>query len=163
MRSLLLVALLILPLAAAHVTEAPHNETDAQVCGPSEPGAEGGWRFAVVLIAGIGVIALVVHAEVPWKPVLLVLATVLLIGGMWMLWVDLEINRDTVHFGEPGSTHEHADFQVMINNQIVDLTDERYLSVKGNLHSDYVHMHHIDNVVHSHATNVTLGVFLQEH
>lgn len=154
-----MLAILLVPLAAAHETGVPHEEP--QVCGPSEPGAEGDWLFLIPLAAGIGLLLLTQLTAVPFKSLLALLALLFLIGGMWVLWVDLEINQDTIRFGAPGSAHLHADFQLMLNNQIVDLTDERYLSIQGQMLSDYVHLHHVDSVVHVHAENVTWRYFFK--
>lgn len=54
-----------------------------------------------------------------------------------------------------GSTHEHADFKVYINGEMLNLSQEKYM-----VRSKYVHIEDMDgNVIHKHATGITLGYF----
>ncbi len=58
--------------------------------------------------------------------------------------------------------HVHADFVVVINDQRINLSEEKYQSsVRQVLHKN-VHLHDgDDHVVHRHAEGITYGEFLQ--
>jgi hypothetical protein len=49
----------------------------------------------------------------------------------------------------------------MVNNQLVDFSDERYLTTLERQNSRYVHLHDPDNVVHVHASGVTWEYFFR--
>lgn len=57
--------------------------------------------------------------------------------------------------GPPGSAHEHADIKVYVDGRSVDFSQQKYL-----VRSDYVHFEGgpgLGDVIHVHATDVTLG------
>jgi hypothetical protein len=59
-------------------------------------------------------------------------------------------------FGALGSAHEHAAFLVKINGKNIDFSIPKY-----QVQSDYIHVENGDGTtLHRHATNVTLGDFL---
>ncbi|MFA4906878.1 MAG: hypothetical protein WC602_01260 [archaeon] len=61
------------------------------------------------------------------------------------------------NLGAVGSQHIHADFKLYINGNAVGLSQQKY-----QLRSKYVHMENGDgDIVHVHATGVTLDYFLR--
>lgn len=64
-------------------------------------------------------------------------------------------------FSEPEKVHVHADFAISINNQTLDLTNDKYQSSgESEKHAD-IHLHDgDDHVVHRHADGVTFVDFL---
>ncbi len=57
--------------------------------------------------------------------------------------------------------HVHSDFMIYINDQQIDLTDEKYQSSTNQILHKNVHLHDgEDNVVHRHAEGVTFSEFL---
>ncbi|MEK6943518.1 MAG: hypothetical protein AABX00_05635 [Nanoarchaeota archaeon] len=70
-----------------------------------------------------------------------------------------EMNKDIVDFrlmsgiGALRSTHEHADIKVYINGQAIDFSQPEY-----QLAARYVHFEEgVGDVIHIHATGITLG------
>ena len=70
-----------------------------------------------------------------------------------------EMHKDIADFhlmsgiGPLRSTHEHADIKVYINNQAIDFSQQKY-----QLAARYTHFEEgIGDVVHIHATGITLG------
>lgn len=58
--------------------------------------------------------------------------------------------------GALGSIHEHADFKMYINGQAFDLSQQKY-----QVRVQFVHVEEgIGEVIHSHASGITLGHFL---
>lgn len=59
------------------------------------------------------------------------------------------------------SFHVHAGFLVIVDDKKVDLTDDKYMSVKGSVLSENVHLHdNKDEIIHFHAPGITLKTFL---
>lgn len=59
--------------------------------------------------------------------------------------------------GQVGSTHEHIDFKVYIDNKEIDFAKQEYM-VKAR----YVHIESMDDdVIHKHATGVTMADFIK--
>lgn len=74
------------------------------------------------------------------------------IFGLYQVFTSQEI-------GPPGSAHEHVDFKVYVNGESIDFSQQKYL-----VRSEYVHVEGglgIGDVIHKHATGVTLGFFFQ--
>ncbi len=62
----------------------------------------------------------------------------------------------TASIGPIGSTHEHVDFKVYINGETIDFSQSKY-----QLRSGYVHVEGGEgDLVHKHATGVTMAYFL---
>lgn len=59
--------------------------------------------------------------------------------------------------GPLGSTHEHADFKVYINGQILNFAHPEYM-----VKNQFVHIEDMNGVIiHKHATGITLGYFFK--
>ena len=57
--------------------------------------------------------------------------------------------------------HVHADFLIIANEEKIDLTDDKYMSVADRILHPGVHLHdNNDNVIHFHAPNISLVDFL---
>lgn len=57
--------------------------------------------------------------------------------------------------------HTHADFQIVINDQVLDLSAPEYMSTAEKILAPHVHLHDGDgSVVHYHAEEVTFASFL---
>lgn len=65
-------------------------------------------------------------------------------------------SSSTQHLGPLGSTHEHAQFTVVLDGQRINFAQPRY-----QLRSQYVHFEGGDgSTIHKHATGVTIGYSL---
>ncbi|MFA4820064.1 MAG: hypothetical protein WC613_03860 [Candidatus Aenigmatarchaeota archaeon] len=65
-------------------------------------------------------------------------------------------NSGSVNLGPVGSTHIHQDFKMYVSGQMVDFSQPKY-----QLRSSLVHFENGDgNVIHTHATGMTLGYML---
>jgi hypothetical protein len=59
--------------------------------------------------------------------------------------------------GKLGSAHEHVDFKVYLEGKAVDFSKPQY-----QLRSKYIHLENNDgDVIHVHATGITLGFFFK--
>ena len=75
--------------------------------------------------------------------ILLIIITLLLAGC------------STSKIGSLGSAHEHADFKVYINGEELNFSQLMYM-----VRSQYVHVENMDgNIIHNHATGITIGYF----
>ncbi len=171
MKWIVLLAIMLLPLAAAHTAEDPnstthdHEELVDQCMGYDPVDDQNTYISVTLLLLGSGLIIsnffLKKKKQKITKLVLLGVGLLLvIISGIWAM-LFLELNRESLSYGMPGSAHEHADFQLAINNQLVDFTNDYYLSYLGHERSRYVHLHEPDNVVHKHSTGVTWGYFFE--
>ncbi len=62
-----------------------------------------------------------------------------------------------IPLGPPGSVHTHQDFRVYIDGKAIDFSQPRY-----QVRSQYVHVEDSDgDLLHTHATGVTFGMFLK--
>ena len=76
---------------------------------------------------------------------------------MKYLFLSLFLVACSFVLGPVGSTHEHADFAVYINNERINFALPGYM-----LKSDYVHLENMGgDKIHKHATGVTLGYFFK--
>ncbi len=58
--------------------------------------------------------------------------------------------------------HIHADIAIYLNGQKVNLAQEKYMSDANHALNPFTHLHDMDgNVVHVHARNVSMGMFLE--
>jgi len=86
--------------------------------------------------------------------VILLLILVLALGGalarIFGLWGGGEL-------GAPGSTHTHQDFKVYLLGEPVDFSQPKY-----QLRSEYIHTEDGNgDLIHTHATGATLGLFFE--
>jgi len=63
--------------------------------------------------------------------------------------------------GVVDGVHEHADFAVFVHGMRYNFSQEKFMSDEGAL-SPFVHLHDMDgDVLHKHASGVTLGYFFE--
>ncbi len=61
-----------------------------------------------------------------------------------------------------GDVHNHADFKVYLNNTPLNFAQEKYMSTKDKLISNFVHLHDMDGeVIHQHMSGITLKDFFE--
>src|SRR3990167_6820805 len=66
------------------------------------------------------------------------------------------VNLGSVNLGSVGSTRTHQDFKMYVNGQMVDFSQPKY-----QLRSNLVHFEESNgNVIHTHATGMTVGYML---
>src|SRR3989338_2351159 len=77
-------------------------------------------------------------------------------GGYFLLGSTSSNNLGSVNLGSVGSTHTHQDFKMYVNGQMVDFSQQKY-----QLRSNLVHFEESNgNVIHTHATGMTVGYML---
>ena len=77
-------------------------------------------------------------------------------GGYFLLGSTSSNNLRSVNLGSVGSTHTHQDFKMYVNGQMVDFSQPKY-----QLRSNLVHFEESNgNVIHTHATGMTVGYML---
>ena len=77
-------------------------------------------------------------------------------GGYFLLGSTSSNNLGSVNLGSVGSTHTHQDFKMYVNGQMVDFSQPKY-----QLRSNLVHFEESNgNVIHTHATGMTVGYML---
>jgi len=58
--------------------------------------------------------------------------------------------------------HEHADFMLYINNEAVNLSQEKYMTHEGNVLSNFIHLHDGDGrIIHKHVADIDMGFFFR--
>ena len=83
----------------------------------------------------------------------IVAAGILIFAGIFFL------AQTPVHEDE---FHEHADFKVILDGQVVDFSQYKYMTTETQILSSFVHLHDGDGkVLHTHAKGVTLGLFFE--
>ncbi len=86
------------------------------------------------------------------KPLLYLVVLLIIVGLAWAIyaWVG-----STPRIGPVGSTHIHQDFKVYLDRRQVDFSQSKY-----QVRVPYVHVEGNDgDVIHVHATDVTIGMF----
>ena len=59
-----------------------------------------------------------------------------------------------------GEVHEHADFRMYIHGSLYNFSQEEYMSSEARTLSNFIHLHDEDGeVIHKHASGITLGFF----
>lgn len=87
----------------------------------------------------------------------------LLVGGFltyWFLPEEPSWDQQIINGGSD-EYHTHADFLVVINDEVLDFTQEKYQSRLGTIKDPDVHLH--DNqgdIIHTHAEGVSMNQFL---
>jgi len=82
-------------------------------------------------------------------------------GGLVRQLSDLQVYNNQVQLmtgiGALGSTHLHADVKVYINRQAIDFSQKKY-----QLKNSFIHFEEdIGDVIHTHATGLTVGHMLK--
>ncbi len=91
--------------------------------------------------------------KIPVKYFVYLAIVLVFVGGGYLI---IKSVGTSTSLGSVGSTHEHVDFKVYINGQQIDFSRPRY-----QLRSQYVHVEGgVGEVVHKHATGVTMAYFL---
>ncbi|MDP3741695.1 MAG: hypothetical protein Q8R15_00090 [Candidatus Micrarchaeota archaeon] len=87
------------------------------------------------------------------KPATYLIILLILIGGLSLTY---RWAASTPHIGPVGSTHIHQDFKVYLNGNQLDFSQQKY-----QVRAPYAHVEDNDgDVIHVHATGVTLGMFI---
>ncbi len=64
--------------------------------------------------------------------------------------------------GVVGGIHYHADFALYINGERYNFSQEKYMSMENKSLSNFAHFHDMKgNIIHKHASGITLGFFLE--
>lgn len=83
---------------------------------------------------------------------LVALVIVAALGFVAYNWI-----ASTPRIGPVGSTHIHQDFKVYLDGNAIDFSQQKY-----QVRAPYVHVEDNDgDVIHVHATGVTMGMFLE--
>lgn len=85
----------------------------------------------------------------------LIVAAVVIAGNILL-------EKDSPEIGVVGDLHHHADFALYINGERYDLAQEKYMSTENKSLSNFAHFHDLNgNVIHKHASGITLGFFME--
>jgi hypothetical protein len=170
----LLVLLCLLTSVHAHAADLHENGSNATemlnvTAGAAAPqclpyeASDSGRSHIIIGLLLLGALLLVLQSRYyATKPSMLLFGALFVFGvALTLYWFEVELNTESSKFSNTGVAHDHADFQVMVNNQLVDFTNDVYMSYPGHTLSRYIHLHHIDNVVHVHASGVTWNYFFE--
>ena len=59
-----------------------------------------------------------------------------------------------------GEVHEHAGFNVYLNGEKLNFSQEKYMNVHEDIRGEHVDMHDLNGeIIHKHSSGVTLGIF----
>lgn len=99
------------------------------------------------------------------KVIFLFIALLLAAGIIVFIYsqTDKESDWTEEYTADPSEeVHVHADFAVYINDQMLDFTDDKYQSRLESIKNPDIHLH--DNqgiIIHRHADDITMNMFLQ--
>ena len=86
-----------------------------------------------------------------------IIAVIILVAAGLGLYFYFSMSYVPQGLGAVGSQHIHFDFRLYVNGNAIDLSQQKY-----QLRSQYIHMENGDgDIVHVHATGVTLNYFLR--
>lgn len=72
------------------------------------------------------------------------------------------LDNSVPEIGVVGEVHYHADFALYINGQRFDFVQEKYMSTENKTLSNFAHLHDLNgNIIHKHASGITLEFFLE--
>ncbi len=113
------------------------------------------WYF---IGAGLVLLAYVLFT-ITKKLILLVIimAIVVMVGKVF-----LDSPITTSEIGVVGDIHYHADFALYVNGEHYNFAQEKYMSTENKSLSNFAHFHDMKgNIIHQHASGITLGFFLE--
>ncbi len=91
------------------------------------------------------------------KPLIYLFAIFLLVNVIVFGWLIYSSSASTPAIGAVGSTHIHQDFKVYLNGNVIDFSQGKY-----QVRAPSVHVEDNDgDVIHVHATRVTIGMFFE--
>lgn len=116
------------------------------------------WQKYDWYIIGAGLVLLVyVLFKITKKLLVLgfIIAVVVIAGN-------IILERNTPEIGVVGDIHYHAGFAMYINGQRYNFSQEKYMSTENKTLSNFAHLHDLNgNIIHKHASGVTLGFFFE--
>jgi len=116
------------------------------------------WQNYDWYIIGAGLVLLVYVLFKITKKLLilgLIIAAAVIIGN-WQL------EKSNPEIGVVGDLHYHADFALYLDGERYNFTQEKYMSTENRSLSNFAHFHDVDgNIIHKHASGITLGFFLE--
>ncbi|MDP3699104.1 MAG: hypothetical protein Q8R47_05965 [Nanoarchaeota archaeon] len=122
-------------------------------------GTESFWQKYGWYIIGAGLILLAyLLFKITKKLIILgVVIAIAVIVGKVLLDSD-----GTSEIGVVGEIHYHADFAVYLDGERYNFAQEKYMSTENKTLSNFAHLHDMDgNIIHKHASGITLGFFLE--
>ncbi len=123
----------------------------------SAQGEQSFWQKYDWYIIGAGAVLLVY--------VLFKITKKLVILGLLLVAVAIVVNmflvQNNQEVGVVGDIHYHADFAIYLNGQRYNFFQEKYMSTQNKSFSNFAHLHDLKgNIIHKHASGITLGFFL---
>ncbi|MBI4399237.1 hypothetical protein HY570_00670 [Candidatus Micrarchaeota archaeon] len=167
--NLKLVVFSILILSFITSAHGPEPET-AEICGTLPAGKEESitliglilYLSIILLGAALAIYGYKYSSSTKWKKDIIALGLVLIISVVAAYLLGPGLNPETLSFGNAGSQHVHADLRVVLDGQTLNLSQGKYMSTSSNIRSSFVHLHNYHgNIIHVHASGVTLGYFLK--
>lgn len=107
----------------------------------------------LLLVGLLVVVALVFLFRTLLKTLTMILLVLLL---LFVGYVAL-FSEQREGIGVVGGVHEHANLLVVLDGQVLNLSQEKYTSAEGRVLSNFIHLHDGDGgVMHKHASRATL-------
>lgn len=124
--------------------------------------AQGGdtfWqKYDWYIIGAAGILFVYVLFKVTKK--LLIVGT-LIVAAAIVANIFLGTGTEAPQIGVVGDIHDHADFKVYLNGLSYNFAREKYMSAENMTLSNFAHFHDLKgNIIHKHASGITLGFFL---
>jgi len=117
------------------------------------------WQKYDWYLIGAGLVLLVyVLFKITKKLIVLglIIAAVVIAGNIFLE------RQGVPEIGVVGDVHYHADFKVYLNAVAYDFAQEKYMSTENKSLSNFAHFHDLNgNIIHKHASGITLGFFLE--
>ena len=88
--------------------------------------------------------------------------TFLFILLLILLGIFFFLKKTEPPLGPLNGVHEHVDFKVYLKGQAYNLSQQKYMSTADSKLSPFIHLHDSDgNIIHLHASGITLGMLFQ--
>jgi len=120
-------------------------------------GGQSFWQKYDWYIIGAGLVLLVYVLFMITKKLVilgLIVAAAVIIGN-------LQLEKEP-EIGVVGDLHYHADFALYLNGEPYNLSQEGYMSTENKSLSNFAHFHDLNgDIIHKHASGITLGFFLE--